>query len=505
MPGFVVLRSSGHAGSRWLSELLATQNLTFLFEFSGHCSERYGAASRLSIHDIFGAGCACRLDQAMEPVCASDEDGRIHSMSCVKDAFCAQRCPQLDGRSCRAVGMVDSYQPAMVQRLAAARAVRPFAIATFERDNAIKHAISKLRASCGGTNLKGNHIKKPLASASAAAAGAAPPAAPALPPVADISLMHIESRLLLAEAKQSLLGRRLMHAGVRRSLGPPTMSLHYEDLQRTPAMALRSLLAAVGAGALDEAALARTALIKGSSDSLRTTLLNYGELHSSLRHVPCMQRMLEASSPERFAADCALDDEELEGPVPHHQAKQDTHTRVLWCRQPPRRVPPSPSLVHATPLGNGAPTTDDVSSPPSPTCLVASMNAAAAAEAAALARASGSKGRRHARINGLFKPLPQPTVRKSSLSATRAANGSRLAHADVLAMIAGECTQEEERMCTRALSRAAANGRAPGSGGGSSNSDGGASAEPDRARELFAEVCVLRAVGGDGSRRRRGI
>ena len=28
---FVVLRASGHVGSRWLSELLATQNLTFLF------------------------------------------------------------------------------------------------------------------------------------------------------------------------------------------------------------------------------------------------------------------------------------------------------------------------------------------------------------------------------------------------------------------------------------------------------------------------------------------
>ena len=39
--GFVVLRSSGHSGSRWLSELLSTQNLTFLSESAGHCSARY--------------------------------------------------------------------------------------------------------------------------------------------------------------------------------------------------------------------------------------------------------------------------------------------------------------------------------------------------------------------------------------------------------------------------------------------------------------------------------
>ena len=159
--GFAVLRSSGHSGSRWLSELLATQNLTVFFEFPGRCSPKYQALANASVHEIFSTGCACRFDAEMEDVCAPDDAGRISSMGCVKHAFCAQRCPTrpVGRQGCRAVGFVDSYQPALAHRLASARLDGDFAIATCERDNAIKHAISKLRASCGGTRLKGNHRK----------------------------------------------------------------------------------------------------------------------------------------------------------------------------------------------------------------------------------------------------------------------------------------------------------------------------------------------------------
>merc|ERR1719217_1074756 len=108
---FVVLRSSGHAGSRWLAELLATQNLTFLFEFSGRCASRHQQMANASIHDVFRTGCACRLDGAMEATCPSDEAGRIKSMSCVKDAFCSASCPRRSPRDgCAGVGMIDSYQ-----------------------------------------------------------------------------------------------------------------------------------------------------------------------------------------------------------------------------------------------------------------------------------------------------------------------------------------------------------------------------------------------------------
>ena len=66
--GFVVLRSSGHSGSRWLSELLATQNLTFLFEFAGQCPARYTSSLNISLHEVFARACACRFDAEMEEV-----------------------------------------------------------------------------------------------------------------------------------------------------------------------------------------------------------------------------------------------------------------------------------------------------------------------------------------------------------------------------------------------------------------------------------------------------
>ena len=47
-----------------------------------------------SFADIFfDAGCRCRLDDAMSHVCRPDADGRIRSLSCVKDALCSERCP----------------------------------------------------------------------------------------------------------------------------------------------------------------------------------------------------------------------------------------------------------------------------------------------------------------------------------------------------------------------------------------------------------------------------
>ena len=72
-PAFYVLRSSGHVGSRWLSELLATQDLAFFFEFPGRCSSRYPDRSNASLQEIFRLACACRLDGAMEQsVCEAD-------------------------------------------------------------------------------------------------------------------------------------------------------------------------------------------------------------------------------------------------------------------------------------------------------------------------------------------------------------------------------------------------------------------------------------------------
>ena len=270
--GFVVLRSSGHSGSRWLSELLATQNLTFLFEFAGQCPARYTSSLNISLHEVFARACACRFDAEMEEVCASDQDGSIRSMACVKDAFCSTSCPRQDERAqgCQAVGMVDSFQPGLARRLIAARLESPVRIVTFERDNAVKHAVSKLRASCVGTSLKGNHIKAPLPTSddndsstdSGSSTDGKPPAASVV-----ASKMYIEPRLLLAETMQSLLGRRRMREGVLHTLGHPDHTMHSEDLQRAPAATLRNMFGTLGLH-FDESTLGRSALVKGSSESL---------------------------------------------------------------------------------------------------------------------------------------------------------------------------------------------------------------------------------------------
>ena len=96
---FVVVRSTGHSGSRWLAELLSTQNLSFFFEFSGRCPERYPLANA-SLKALFELGCDCRLDDAMDPVCPPDAGGHIRSATCSKDALCADRCPEREGSSC---------------------------------------------------------------------------------------------------------------------------------------------------------------------------------------------------------------------------------------------------------------------------------------------------------------------------------------------------------------------------------------------------------------------
>ena len=183
---FVVLRSSGHGGSRWLAELLATQNMSFFFEFPGRCPEwRYPAMVNTTLKNFHEGGCSCKLDSQMARVCPPDQSGAIRSMSCVKHAFCAGRCPQRPATHCAAVGMIDSFQPAFAKRIAAARAGAPLNVVTFERDNAVKHAISKLRSSCGGTALKGNHVRARTSQESRPTSGRL-----------LTSLMHVEPQLV---------------------------------------------------------------------------------------------------------------------------------------------------------------------------------------------------------------------------------------------------------------------------------------------------------------------
>ena len=318
---FMVLRSSGHSGSAWLSELLSTQNLTFFFEFGGRCAERYPTMANASLMELFKAGCDCRLDQAMAGVCQQDDEGRFLGMSCTKHALCSTSCPRRGSTiGCHGVGMLNSYQPGFAHRLLEERRRgASFAVVTFERDNAVKHAISKLRTNCHGSYLKGNHAKKGAAEAGARSTDA------------TAAFLHVQPALLRAEAMEAAKGRVLMGRGVAplaaAAGGGIQYELHYEELQRAPARKLRELLRSVGVHAFNELALGRSAMVKGSSDALSSFLLNFDEVHESLADQPCLQRMLGAIGSVSFPRDCV----NVSDAGKHHQAKQDAHARVLRC------------------------------------------------------------------------------------------------------------------------------------------------------------------------------
>ena len=112
-----------------------------------------------------------------------------------------------------------------------------------------------------------------------------------------------------------------------------------------------------------------------------------------MRETPCLQRMLGASSPQRFAADCAKSATE-EGHT-HHQAKQDTHTRVIHCAWPEDTSNVGEARAHAAPL-----------------CALAGMNrqAATAAAVAGTARSTSDKLRRRVRLMGLTDRQANPIL-----------------------------------------------------------------------------------------------
>eukprot|EP00908_Phaeocystis_cordata_P003248 Transcript_13539.p1 GENE.Transcript_13539~~Transcript_13539.p1 ORF type:complete len:456 (-),score=151.91 Transcript_13539:184-1530(-) len=345
---FVVVRSTGHSGSRWLAELLSTQNLSFFFEFSGRCPERYPLANA-SLKALFELGCDCRLDDAMDPVCPPDAGGHIRSATCSKDALCSGRCPRRGPGSCLAVGLVDTYSEPLARRLQQHRSTgESVAVVTFERDNSVKHAVSKLKAACAGTRLKVNHVaRRPP-----------PPSAP--PP----SLIHVEPELLAAEALDAARGRRLMRAGLSAILGEVRVALHYEELQRDAAAALRATLGALGvATGFDAAALERSLLVKGAAEDLSRALLNFAELEAAFANVTCLRAMLASGGPRRFEPSCGAAREAALGA---HYAKQPVAAQTLSCEHRPHHPAPDAAAAPdaATPLEEDAPRTDATRPPP---------------------------------------------------------------------------------------------------------------------------------------------
>ena len=62
---FIIMRSSGHSGSGWLSQLFQTQRLAFFFEFTGRCET--GRNVTIELEHTFAQGCSCARTAVPSP------------------------------------------------------------------------------------------------------------------------------------------------------------------------------------------------------------------------------------------------------------------------------------------------------------------------------------------------------------------------------------------------------------------------------------------------------
>ena len=154
---FIIMRSSGHSGSGWLSQLFQTQRLAFFFEFTGRCET--GRNVTIELEHTFAQGCSCARTAVPLPRLAAachrpkekvTSGGEGESQNCEKIALCKYAgCPgpAPSAFACQAVGMVQSASVPWLERIAAFQLARAAAkgagpearLLTFERDNAVRH------------------------------------------------------------------------------------------------------------------------------------------------------------------------------------------------------------------------------------------------------------------------------------------------------------------------------------------------------------------------------
>ena len=124
---FIIMRSSGHSGSGWLSQLFQTQRLAFFFEFTGRCEK--GRNVTVELDRTFEEGCSCarsavpaaRLAAACRRPVEKVTSGEKESQNCEKLALCHTSCPGPAPTpfACQAVGMVQSASIPWLERIAA--------------------------------------------------------------------------------------------------------------------------------------------------------------------------------------------------------------------------------------------------------------------------------------------------------------------------------------------------------------------------------------------------
>ena len=252
-----VKRASGHSGSRWITTLLAAANMSTFFQWGGECDgaccrvpDLVAPAARVdALAELYACGCGCAAapdaERTMQCGTRWRPAGGERDPSCShENAYCGGGCGGGGAdEACAGVATVaadpdDMESPPTTAESAAeawpsakAAARRAFhadlsarlptlQFVTWDRDNAVKHALSFLkhnhRGDCGVAALA-NHGR-----GGANATGEEPRA-----------FLVVNARRLAAEATGRALGRLALataFAGL-----PVAYAAHYEAFQRDEA------------------------------------------------------------------------------------------------------------------------------------------------------------------------------------------------------------------------------------------------------------------------------
>ena len=144
-----VVRSRGHSGSLFASELLAAQlNLSVFFEFHGTCAKNP----------------AVTLDSALDSACTCHTARAPHAVHAKLD-LCAGRCgtssasaprPGVRVQLPQCAGAAVLFEAHPDSAYVSAARTRGAALIGLERSNLVKHAVSMVKSACPMAELK-NH------------------------------------------------------------------------------------------------------------------------------------------------------------------------------------------------------------------------------------------------------------------------------------------------------------------------------------------------------------
>lgn len=276
--------------------MLSSANISTFFQFSGVCLESAETAVTekmrwAALHDLYARGCDClrhktRRRNNVELVCTHKSSERclrrasricLSVRGCNEHPFC-RGCEGLESVGCRGVAVVAPNAPDTNDL---ARKLPGTILATWERSNQVKAAVSDLKASCSSAGLS-NFA--------------------ALTPKQFAFVRLADPRLLLdraAELARHRLALRNRFARVEHH------RMVYEAFQLDARRSLKGLFRVMGLEA-ELADEAMAASIKLTSERLDLVLLDFAKLNRTFAPWPCLHQQLVSPRPEPFEP-CPLD------------------------------------------------------------------------------------------------------------------------------------------------------------------------------------------------------